>query len=100
MFFEKLYESESSRIDQPEMLRIIHPEVFFKKGVFKNFAKFTRKQLCQGLFLNKVASLRPPTFLKKRLWHRVFSVNFTNFLRIPFFIEHISGGCFWMLRTI
>ena len=26
------------------------PEVFYKKGVHKNFTKFTRKQLCQSLF--------------------------------------------------
>ena len=25
-------------------------EVFYKKGVFKNFAKFTGKYLCQSLF--------------------------------------------------
>ena len=30
-----------------------------KKGVLRNFAKFTRKYLCQGLFYNKVAGLRP-----------------------------------------
>ena len=28
---------------------------FIKKGVLKNFTKFTGKQLCQSLFLNKVA---------------------------------------------
>ena len=31
------------------------PEVFCKKSVLKNFAKFTRKHLCQRLFFNKVA---------------------------------------------
>ena len=31
------------------------PKVFFKKGVLKNFAKFTRKHLCQSIFFNKVA---------------------------------------------
>ena len=31
----------------------------------KNFAKFTGKHLCQGLFFNKVAALRPETLLKK-----------------------------------
>ena len=31
------------------------PEVFYKKGVLKTFAKLTGKQLCQSLFLNKVA---------------------------------------------
>ena len=34
------------------------PEVFYKKGVLKNFAKFTGKHLCQSLFFNKVAGLR------------------------------------------
>ena len=38
--------------------RSSRPEVFCKKGVLKNFAKFTRKHLCQSLFLNKVAGLR------------------------------------------
>ena len=30
-----------------------------RKGVLRNFAKFTGKQLCQRLFFNKVAGLRP-----------------------------------------
>ena len=30
-------------------------EVFCKKGVVKNFAKFIGKHLCQSLFFNKVA---------------------------------------------
>ena len=70
------------------------PEVFFKKSVLRNFAKFTRKHLCQRLFFNKVAGLWPATILKKRLWYRCFPVNFVNFLRAPFFTEHLSGGCF------
>ena len=48
-------------------------DVFCKKGVIKNVAKFTAKNLCQ----------RPATLLKKRLWHRCFPVNFTKFLRTP-----------------
>ena len=32
------------------------PEVFCKKGVLGNLAKFTGKRLCQSLFFNKVAS--------------------------------------------
>ena len=31
------------------------PEVFYKKGVYKNFAKFTGENLCQSLFFNKLA---------------------------------------------
>ena len=34
-------------------------EVFFKKGLFKNFAKFLEKHLCKSLFFNKVAGLMP-----------------------------------------
>ena len=30
-----------------------------KKDVLRNFAKFTGKHLCQSLFFNKVAGLRP-----------------------------------------
>ena len=59
------------------------------KGVLKSFTKFTEKHLCQSVFLNKVAGLRPLTFLKKRLWHRYFLVNFAKFLRAPFFTEHV-----------
>ena len=33
------------------------PEVFFKKCILKNFAKFTGKHLCQSLSFNKVAGL-------------------------------------------
>ena len=35
--------------------------VLLKKGVLRNFAKFTGKHLCQSLFFNKVAGLRPAT---------------------------------------
>ena len=42
-------------------------EVFCKKGVVRNFTKFTAKHLCESLVFNKVASLRPATLFKKRL---------------------------------
>ena len=45
-----------------------------KKGVLRNFAKFTEQHLC----------LRPAILFKKRLWHRCFPVNFAKF-----FIEHL-----------
>ena len=52
--------------------RSSRPEVFCRKRVLKNFSNFTEKHLCQNLFFNKVAGLRPATLLKKRLWHRCF----------------------------
>ena len=62
----------------------VEPRCSVKKGVLRNLTKFTGKHLCQGLFLNKGASLRPATLLKRGLWQRCFPVNFAKFLRIPF----------------
>ena len=67
------------------------PEVFYKKGVLRNFVKFTGKHLCQSLFFNKVAGRMSATLSKKRLWHSCFPENFTKFLRIPFFAEHLRA---------
>ena len=64
-----------------------------KKGVLRNFGKFTGKHLCLSLFLNKVAGLIPATLFKKRLWRRGFPVNFAKFLRTLLFIEHL----WWLL---
>ena len=43
------------------------PKVFYNKRCSENFAKFTGKHLCQSLFFNKVAGLRPATLLKMTL---------------------------------
>ena len=44
-------------------------DVLCKKGVFKNFPKFTEKHLCQSLFFNNVAGLRPaPVVLDLLSW--------------------------------
>ena len=66
------------------------PEVFYKKNVLRNFTKFAGKHLCQSLFINKVAGLRPATLLKKRLWYRCFPVNFVKRLRTHF-LQNTSG---------
>ena len=69
--------------------RSSRPEVFCKNGVLRNFAKFTGKHLCQSFFFSKTAGLRPATLLKKRLWHRCFS------MAVVFFVNFSSGGYFW-----
>ena len=71
-------------------------EVFYKKGVLRYFAIFTGKHLCQSLFFNKIAGLRPATLLTKKPWHRCFSVNFATFLRTPIFLEHLR----WLLLIV
>ena len=81
--------------------------MFHKKGVFKNFAKFTGKHLCWNLFLKKVPA-GSCSFLKKRLWQRYFPVNFAKFIRIAILqnicerlllIKQYEQGLFWKLRT-
>ena len=76
--------------------RSSHQKSSLKKGVLRNFTKFTGNHLCQGLFFNKVAGLRPTTLLKIRLWHRCFPVNFAKFLRTPLLTEHLR----WLLMVV
>ena len=52
--------------------RSSHQRCSMKKGVFRNFTKFTGKDLYQ------------------RLWYKCFSVNFAKFLRTPF-LQNTSG---------
>ena len=66
------------------LVKSSRPEVFCKKGVLRNFTKFTGKHLCQGLFFTEFAGFRPAILLKKRFWHMCFPVNFVTFLRSPF----------------
>ena len=54
-----------------------------KKGVLKNFTKFTGKKMYQSLFFNKV-------FIKKETLAQVFPVNFAKLLRTPF-LKNTSG---------
>ena len=79
------------------------PEVSVRKGLLRNFTKFTGKHLYQSLFCSLL--IRPKvwlncqkrnvkfvsaTLLKERLWHRCFPVNFVKFLRPPF-LQNTSG---------
>ena len=81
-------------------LRGCRLEVFCKKGVLGNFAKFTWKHQCQSLVFNKVAGLRPVTLLKKKRWHMRFPLNFSKFLKTHFFIEHLWWLLLWVVKEI
>ena len=67
------------------------PEVFYRKSVLKNPTKFTRKHLCQRVFFNKVAGLRPQAsnVIKKEALTKVFSCEFCEISRNIFFTEHL-----------
>ena len=53
-----------------------------KKGVLRNFAKFTGKHLCQSLFFNKVAGF-------KESLAQLFSCEFCELSKNNFFTEHL-----------
>ena len=76
-------------------LRSSHPAVFCKKGVLRYFTKFTGKHLCQSLYFNKVAGMRPAALLNKRFWLMCFPVNFCEISKNTFFIEHL----WWLLKV-
>ena len=72
------------------------PEEFCKKMCSWKFHKIRRKTPVPETFFNKVASLRPATLLKKRLWQKSFPVSFVKFLRTNFIIEHL----WWLLLDL
>ena len=76
--------------------RSSHQKCSVRKGLLRNFAKFTGKYLCQSLFFTKVAGLRPESLLKIRLWYKCFPVNFAKFVR-TLFLQNTSG---WLILAI
>ena len=54
------------------MYRSSHLEVFCKKGVLRNFTKFTRKHFCWSVCFNEIASLHSIALLKNTLKAQVF----------------------------
>ena len=67
------------------------PEVFCKKGVLRNFAKFTEEHLCQSLSFNKAAGLRTEAcnFIKEETLARAFSREFWEISKNTFFTDHL-----------
>ena len=72
-----------------------HQRCSVRKGVFRNFTKFTGKHLCQSPFLNKVAGLGSATLLKKATLAQVFSCEFREISKNTFFTEQL-----WMAASI
>ena len=70
--------SISNKHPRDYRFRSSHQRCSRRKGVLRNFAKFTGN------------CLRPAAFLKKRPLHRCFPVNFAKFLRTPFLQSTIN----------
>ena len=66
------------------LLKSSRPDVFCEKYVLRNFTKFTGKQLCQGLFCNKVAGI-VCNFIEKETMAQVFSCEFCQISKNTFF---------------
>ena len=65
--------------------RSSHPEVFCKKGVLRNFAKFTGKHLCQSLSFNNVYHCKVYiNFIKKETLVQLFSCEFCEISKKTF----------------
>ena len=77
---------------QVTIIRSSHRRCSVRKGVPRNFAKFTGKHLCQSLLFNKVAGLMPVTYWKETL-AQVFFCEFCEISKKIFFTEHLR----WLL---
>ena len=68
---------------------IIPPEVFYKKGVLKKFAKLVGKHLSRSPFFKKVAVVRPATLSEKESPTQIFSCEFREAFKNTCFAEHL-----------
>ena len=85
--------SENSNINKRVLsyiCRSSRPKVFRKKGVLRNFTKFTGKLLCQSLFFNKL--------IKKETLAQVFFCEFCEISKNTFFLQNTSAGCFFQYQ--
>ena len=75
-------------------IRSSRPELFYKKGALRNFAKFTGKRLCQSLFFNKDAGL---SHLKRDSGTGEISKNTFSY-RTPLVAASVTFMCFHIRR--
>ena len=81
------------------------PEVFFKKSVLRNFAKFTRKHLCQSFFFNKTAGLiklqvLSRNFIKKEALAQVLPCEFCEISKHAFSCRTSPVAASWALSRV
>ena len=68
-------------------------EVFWQKGILKNFAKFTGKHLYGSLFFDKVTACNC-NFIKKGDSINLFSCEFCEIFKEHLFYRTSANGCF------
>ena len=80
--------------------RSSHQRYAVRKGVLRNFAKFTGKHLRQSLYFNRVAG-HACNFIKIETLAQVLCCEFCKISKNTFFIEHVwasasLSSCFWV----
>ena len=76
-----------------DQFRSSHQKCSIKKGVLKNFTKFTRKHLWQSFFFHKVVGWG--LLIEKETLAQVFSCEFCEISKNTFFTEH-----FWTTASV
>ena len=69
------------------------------KDVLRNFAKFTGKHLCQSLYFNKVAG-QVCNFIKIETLAQVFSCEFWEISKNTFFTEYAWAAAFLVFEKV
>ena len=97
---KKVMEFFFSKVVGYNLFRSSHWRCSIKKGVLRNFAKSTGKHLCQTLFFNKIAGLRPllKHFIKKESLAQIFSCEFCEISKNTIFTEHLRTTASTYLR--
>ena len=91
--FRKIFITYHQRVSNTPFDPADHSSIMeYKKQSPEVFCKKAFVEILQNSQENTCASV-PAALLKKRFWHRFFSMNFAKFLRTPFFIEHL----WWLL---
>ena len=73
--------------------RSSHQRSSVRKGILRNFAKFTGKHLHQSLFFNKVAGLAN-NFTEKKALVQAFSCDFCEISKNNTFLHTSLDDCF------
>ena len=82
--FQNGFTDTANQLTLIKMTRKQSHRVVLWKGFLRNSATFTGKYLCQSLFFNKFAGLRPVTSLKKETLAQVFSCEFCGISKNTF----------------
>ena len=84
MFFREKMKSSLISLVNFRIYRSSHRRCSIRKGVLRNFAKFTRNHLCQSPFFNKVAGPGLQLYLKETL------AQVCEISKNPFSTEHLG----------